>query len=514
MGFFDFVKSLVGIGGCSMALELDAERVPVGGILSGRAILTGADKDYPVTSIKVKLLYVHVEAQEDSPLPQIDTRVMIDNTIANDEQIEAGGTLERSFTVQIPGGTEPSAHNVSYQVLVTADIPGLKDPSAKAELEVIEPEEGASMDLGGLYAKWPALQGTAEQPLVQAIRDLGYDHSEYDEERNYAIAEPLLAKFMRHESSRVREVALEAWSRVIGDEATPENVAALQGYLSSVDQDDDEILEVIEAAARFGRAGGLALLEPLLDHSRSKVREKIAWSIGLYADDVGKGLILLQKMVDDPDIHVRAQVIDAMSNFDGNGVVMQQLSDLAQDRQTPLPIRRKLPFALRRSWKFESVVWPGLVALASDEDTEVRERVADVMSSYTEAEGAPQLVEALLADPEAGVRAKMAYEICNFPEDKVGGFQVLLEGLASDDDDGRVRTSALSSLAKGRPVDEVVAYYRGWMERDPSEDVLRGIVHGIKFEEEPEYKLLLSELSNCPFPSVAREARDGFEFQR
>ena len=37
MGFFDFVKSMFGIGGCSMELELDADRVTVGGGSRGAA---------------------------------------------------------------------------------------------------------------------------------------------------------------------------------------------------------------------------------------------------------------------------------------------------------------------------------------------------------------------------------------------------------------------------------------------------------------------------------------------
>ena len=81
MGLWDFITSLFG-GGAKMDLQLDASEVPVGGILSGKAILIGASKDYPVTSVKVQLVYVETTFEEDSSLPKIDFRVLMDNTIA------------------------------------------------------------------------------------------------------------------------------------------------------------------------------------------------------------------------------------------------------------------------------------------------------------------------------------------------------------------------------------------------------------------------------------------------
>lgn len=513
MGMMDFVMSLFGVGACKMEVKLDAAQVPVGGILSGKAVLLGGARPYPVNSVNVKLLYVLVESQPDSALPKIDTRILVDNAVATNAEIAANGRNEYEFTLQIPGGTEPTAHNCSYQVLVTADIPGLKDPSAKADLKVVEAAEGApSLDLGAIYARWPALKGTAEHPLAQAIRDLGYAHNEWDETANLRIAEPILAKFLRHESEHVRHAALEAWSRVIGDEASKENLATLKAYLQAADPEGDEVLAALEAAGRFGKCGGIDLLEPFATHPREEIRERVARAVGWHARDVGKGLILLQKMADDASVHVRAQVIDSLAEFDQNAVVMKRLAELAQDPSTPVAIRRKLPYGLRRSWKFPDVVWPGIRALAKDEDHEVRRMVADVMSSYSEAAGAADVIRALLGDREADVRKAMAFELINFPEEALAAWRKPLETLAETDPEREVRTNAIASLSRGRPVDEVVGYYRGWMTKDPSEAVLRGIVHGIKFQEDPKYKAILKELSGCPYPQVAKEARDGFEF--
>ena len=173
-------------------------------------------------------------------------RVLIDNSVANNEHLSANQTKEWNFTFGIPAGTEPTGTGVSYLVKVVADIPGIKDPSAKADLKVKEQEEGgANLTLDGLYARWPALRGTAEQPLVDALRDMRWSHSEWDKEKDLIVAEPLLARLMREGSADVQAAALETWSSIIGDRARKENLKVLSDFLSRPDIDQVDRKSVV-----------------------------------------------------------------------------------------------------------------------------------------------------------------------------------------------------------------------------------------------------------------------------
>jgi len=362
-----------------------------------------------------------------------------------------------------------------------------------------------------MYHRWPALRGAAEGPLCDALRDVGYSHSDWDEANNLGSMEPVIARFLKHESESVRSAALETWSRLIGDNPTAANVATLAAVLKDAKPEANDTMEAIEAAARFRKVGGLALLEPLAKHPSAAVRSRVAWSIGVHGSDVGKGLMLLQTMLNDADLEVRVKVVEAIAAFSENGVVMKALASMAVDPATPIALRRALPYSLMRGWNFQDVVWPGLAHLSRDEDHDVRRKVASVVTGYTASAGAMEVVSALLADEDPEVRREMAYQVRNCPEDAVAPLRPRLMALAQDADRD-VRTSAIGSLPRGMEVDEVVSLYRGWMSTDPSEPVLRGIVQGIKYEMEPQYKAILNDLTSSAYPDVAREAKDGFAY--
>ncbi len=519
MGFFDFVKSMFGIGGCKMEVELDAQQVAVGGVLAGRCRVIGADKEYPLTSVNVRLLYVSVQSKEDSAIPDIETRILVDNVLATNEVIPANGKREYDFTVQIPGGTEPTAHNVSYSVLVVADIPGLKDPSAKTDLKVVEAEEGAqATDLASLYSRWPALQGTAEQPLIDALWDLRNSHRDWDENSNFSGAEPVVAKFLRHDSSRVRSTALEVWSHLIGDEATPANIRTLQGAIQLADEsgsDDDlrVMQEGVEAAARFAKAGGVAILEKYAKHDNAKVRKKVAQSIGWHANDVGKALMVLQSMMDDPEIGVLTDVISALANFSGNGVIFQKLTDLALNPDTPLALRREVAGCLARGWEFYDIVWPGVKHLANDADPEVRRRVSQSLSNFMQREDAAEVAKPLFSDDDVEVRRAVSREARYFPSKSMDDWRPILEEMATGDADRQVQANAVRSLINGFEPEKVAEHYQAWLAKGPSEEIQQAIVHDIMYDKNPVYAPLLQTLKGSQYPSVAEDAQRGIEYE-
>ena len=49
-----------------------------------------------------------------------------------------GSQQQFAFRLTVPSTLPPSAHNVSFQVVVNADIPGVKDPTAKVDVKVVE----------------------------------------------------------------------------------------------------------------------------------------------------------------------------------------------------------------------------------------------------------------------------------------------------------------------------------------------------------------------------------------
>jgi HEAT repeat protein len=517
MGLWDFITSLFG-GGAKMDLQLDASEVPVGGILSGKAILIGASKDYPVTSVKVQLVYVETTFEEDSSLPKIDFRVLMDNTIAQNETLSAGQTREFSFTFQVPTGTEPSASNVSYQVKVVADIPGIKDPNKIAELKVLEPDEdgsgAATMSLEGLYARWPALRGTAERPLVDALRDMRWSHSDYDAEKDLIIAEPLVARLMREGSAEVQAAALETWSAIIGDRARKENIKTLGDILKQPNVDEDVLYEALDAAGRFAAVGGVALLSDFAKHPTERIRERVASAL-TYSGGEGKDKrALLLTLTADESHRVRAQAVRGLGEYAEDRDTLKRLAALAQSETHP-DVLVAVMSSSRSGFYYDhgDLLFNTLTTLSKHSYVDVRREVANSMGAAVgRVKGADQIALALMEDAESEVRSTAAYEVQNMNDEDRAVFKPLLKKLAESDPSGEVRTSAIDAFQSVFTKEETLAFYGALMQNEPTEAVLRGIVHGIKYEGDAEYKAILKTLSSCQFPRVADEARDGFEY--
>ena len=272
-------------------------------------------------------------------------------------------------------------------------------------------------------------------------------------------------------------------------------------------------MEAIEAAARFAKAGGIGILEPYAKHEEPKVRKKVAWAIGAFANDVGKGLILLQSMMDDSDMGVLTQVVESLSDFNGNGVVMQRLNDMALAPEMPVALRRELASGLGRGYEFPDIVWPGLQKLAADEDPEVRRRVSRSLSNHAEREGIEDVVRALLADSDAQVRRAIAQELRYVREELITPMRPVLEALAETDNDREVQANAVRSLVNGFTPEQTAEHYTTWMGKRPTEEVLRTIVYDIKYDQNDAYKPLLEALTGSEFPEIAEAAREGLAYE-
>ncbi len=499
-------------GGTSVEVLLDATQVPEGGILSGRAVLRGGKKDLQLTSLNVRLLYVHVESRDDSPLPDIDTRILLDNAIAANQPLPAGQESTFPFQLQIPPGTEPTAHNVSYTVMVVADIPKVKDPSAKADLVVVEGAGGASaMGSEELYRRWPALRGTAEQPLIDALHDM-YS-AVWDERDELMVAEPLLAGLIRHHGGEVRRQAIETWAHLLDDRARPENLRLLE-ELAASDLDKDTTRSLIEAAAKFADEGAMPIVARFAQHPDPEIRREVASKLRFAAADqfAGKRELLLQ-MAQDGDQEVRAAAYDAFSDYREDPQVMQ-LCVQAID-QDPSPEVQKACIGVLCFGHHHGMLDLTLAVYErhlQNQYEAVRVEIADNIHWLPEEHAARvgPLVQRLLSDPSEEVRRKMAWQFRNmegFPS-----LAPLLQHSIQNDPSERVRMDGLGALSSVMPVDQAVAYYQQRLQSSPPTESLHwALLEGVRWKEEPSARQLCQQLTQSPFPDVARNAREELE---
>lgn len=503
MGFFDFVKGLFG-GGARLTVRLDADDVPAGGVLSGQATLIGAARPYPVTAVKVRLCCVAVE-----------TRALLERTLAVDDTIGAREEKSYAFHLAIPPGTRPSAHDVGYECHVLADIPGIKDAVGRAKLRVVAGRDARTIGVDELYARWPALRGGDEGPLIEALGDMRYTHTAGDPTSDLLVAEPALARLMRDAASEdVRRAALDTWSTVVGERATRRHVQTLKEFMQRGDLAESTLREAIEAAAKFARSGGIEVLQRFAGHPSPELRRHVVTAAGLYGGETRSVRQLLEALLDDADARVRAEVFERLGNFADDPAILRRIAEQALRDGSPDVQRGCIHGLSSAFWREQAeVAAPVFARLADSEHVEVRKTLA----YWTAANGGQPTLRAvvlrLLADPHEEVRHEVAYYLANAPEEARGPFLPRLRELADDDPSDQVRQAAIATLGASLPKHEVVEYYRGLMAAAPREKILRGVVHGIKFKTDPEFKAILRELSGCRFAEVAREARDGFEYR-
>jgi HEAT repeat protein len=514
MGLFDLVRSLFG-GGTALSVKLDADEVAVGGVLSGRATLTGANRRLPVTAVRVRLFCVSLATPQDLPVPRAETRVLLDDTIAACETSGAGEARAYAFSLRIPHGARPSAHNVAYECHVLADIPGNKEAVGKATLRVVPAVTPGTVAAEELHARWPALRGGEEGALIEALGDMRYTHTAGDPTSDLLVAEPALARLMREGASEaLRRAALDTWSTVVGERATRKHVLTLREFVQRGELAEPTLREAIEAAAKFARAGGIEVLHQFAGHASPAIRRHVAAAAGLYGGETRQVRQLLEALADDADAGVRAEVFERLGNFGDDPAVLQRIAAQALRDASPEVQRGCIEGLSSAFWREQAeVAVPVFAHLAGSDDRQVRKTLA-----YRTAANAGQptlraVALRLLADADAQVRHEIAFNLVNAQEEARGPFLPRLRELADGDPADEVRQAAIATLGAWLPKHEVVDYYRRLMASSPGEQILRGIVHGARFKTEPEFKAILRELSTSRFAEVAREAREGFDYR-
>jgi HEAT repeat protein len=492
-------------GGTGVELQLDATQVPVGGMLSGRVIVRGGKKDLSITDLRVRLLYVCVTARDDSPIPNIDTRILVDHAITANQPLPSAAEQSYTFQLQIPGGTNPTAHNTSYKVTAVADIPGVKDPSSTVDLKVMDSVGTASFD--EIYARWPALRGSAERPLIDALWD--FNNAIWNEREALVTAEPLLAGIIRSNGGEARKAAINAWANLLDGHVRKEHLRLL-GELTSMDLDIETTKQVVEAAAKFADEGALGYVQGFVRHPDPEIRRALGQALRFGAADSfpGKRDLVLALAVDQ-DAEVREAAFGALSDFRNDVQVMQMCA--AQIDRDPSP---DVQAACIGALCFGHHHGMGELTLhvyerhLANPHERVRKAIAEEVHWLpdTARQHVASLVHRLLQDPSDEVRRAMAWQFRNLSE--MAELAPMLRYVIDNDASSEVRKDALGALTAVVPIPEAVAFYRQRLQQIPSEDTAWGVLDGVRFKDDPAAKALLAELANSPFASVARAARD------
>ncbi|MEZ4451623.1 MAG: HEAT repeat domain-containing protein [Nannocystaceae bacterium] len=497
-------------GGTKLDLTLDAAQIPAGGVLSGRLTLHGGKKALTLTSLKVRLVYFLVKSKEGSSLPEIDTRVILDQTLASGEDLPAETVRDYEFRFQIDKDTAPSGDGVSYKVMAAADIPKVADPTAEATFTITE---GAGMDLDVLtlddaYARWPNLQSDDEEELVDGLRDVHL--ACYSERENLQVLEPILAGHIRSGTTEVRKQALEAWANLLDGFVRKEHLKLLNELAAQRTMDRDFLREVITAAAKFADEGALPLIKELARSPDPEVREEVAQQLRFAASDKFKGkLDLLQSMAADPVDTVRAAVIGAYSDYRDNKKVMAWVAEqIGKDPSPKVQAACVSTLALLHHHGQGALTLQVYERCLGSEHQEVRKELTENLQWLGEENEAAirRLAERLLADRDPEIRRSMAWQFVNLRD--FPGLAPLVHRAAADPDP-KVRADALFGMSSVTEAPQLVAIYRQRLGEEPTESIHWGVISGLRdHSETTEGQALLQELTRSPMSDIARSARE------
>lgn len=508
-------------GGTQLEMKLETAVIPEGGTLAGTLSLSGGKKPLKLTALKVRLVYVKVTSVPGQSLPKIEMQVLLDNTVIANQDLAPASMNKYSFSFAVPTGTDPKG---TYKVIAVADIPGVKDPSADADLKVISPHsEGANPGLfGGLFkgapkedeilGRFPGLMSTDEDKLWQGMHDLLC--AAYDVDNNFAHIAPYLAKKMGPgHNDRVRSQALSTWGNVLNNRATPAHIKALEDMAADKTLSSDMMREVVTVAAKFAEEGAWSLVEKLAKHENPDVRSEMASRLYFDADkDIAGRKPLLVAMSADADAGVRAAAYRSFSDFNDDKAIVQKAIAACQSDPSPdvqkaciaaiaLAHHREIPGAK------ELVLDTFLAHAQSNPHGSVRKEIADVVHWLPVDPKTATIVTVLLGDRDVEVRRQMAWQSVNMSEHKE--LRELFVRAAVSDSDEEVRGNALGGLDRLMSLPEAITFLKKRLVEDATEKTAWACFNVVKFQQEDAgARAFMKELSTVPFARVAQRARE------
>lgn len=502
-------------GGTQLELKLDLDKVPPGGTVAGTVTLTGGKKPLKLTALKVEVVSVKVEAKEGSSLPSIDIRVLTSNIVAQDRDLAPGSLNKFEFRCKLPDDVRPDA---TYKVQASADIPGVKDPSADVGLTVIGGRGGALAGIksmlgmaGGedeVLGRYPNLTSHDTDEVESALHELQCDA--YDRDNNFTGVHGFLLRLVEtHRDDGVRRAALAAWGTVLDDRAKPEHIRALEA-LASRDLPGDLMEEVVVVAAKFAEEGAMPLVQKLARHPVPEVRKRLATAMYLDADrDLPGRRDLIVGLCQDQDVGVRAAAFGACASLVEDAEVMRWVA--ASAAQDPSPeVQRACMSAIALAGNYDGtdlLFQTYLQHVQHNPNADVREEIAQNVHWLPADPRLQQLVTALFSDRSAEVRRALAWQGANMSEHPE--LRELFVHVAVNDPDDTVRADALRGMTNFFPLPEAVAFMRQRLAVDRTEKAYWAALNAVESHmPEREAQALLQEIARGPFSSAASRARE------
>jgi len=501
-------------GGVEVSVKLNAEQVPLGGLLSGTVKLQGGKKDLTLTNLSVRLIYTKVVVKKDSPMPEIDASVLLNHTLAVNQALPAERESSYDFKLEIPNGMQPSSEHISYTVQAHADIPGVKDPSADVKFKVVETAAvgDSQMTLEELYTRWPALRGGDDEALRDALWNMKSAH--YDKV-DLIIAEPILADFVKNGSSRVQSVALDTWGIIINERVRKEHVKLLEELSQRADLESSMKRQVAETTVSFADEGALPLLKSMVKSSDEEFREFAAYYLSYASrkDRIKNTKEILLSLTQDPNAKVRAAAFAGLVRYvsDRNilELVVKQI-DTDPSVEVQAEAIEDLPSYYTDN---PEVIMATLLKHVQSRHSEVKVKIASRLYNLpaAEVERVAPMVQRLLSDPDKEVRRSMAWSFCNmehFPQ---------LAGLAREcaekDPDEDVRYEALSGLGGLMDAESLVQYYSQRLQSDSSERMQFAAMSGCRNRhKDAPARAMLEQLAKSSYQNVADAAKSALSY--
>lgn len=502
-------------GGTQLELTLDLDKIPPGGTVAGTITLSGGKKPLKLTALKVEVVAVLVESKVDDDFPKIDVKVLASMILAQDRDLAPGSRNKFELRCKLPDDANPAA---TYKVVATADIPGVKDPSAEAALKVVGASRSAFAGLKSVLGmgasedevlgRFPGLLSRDTDELEGALHELQCEA--YDRDNNFTGAHAFLLRLVEtHREADVRRAALAAWGTVLDNRAKPEHIRALEA-LAGRDLPPDLMEEVVTVAAKFAEEGAMPLVQQLARHPAPQVRARLATAMYLDADSelAGRRELILG-LCQDADVGVRAAAFGACASLVEHLDVVGWVAASAARESSPEVQRACISaIALAGNYGGADLLFQTYLAhVQHNPSAEVRQEVADALHWLPADPRLTQLVELLFADPSAEVRRALAWQGNNMSEHPELRDH-FLHAATSDPDEG-VRADALRGVDKFLGLPETVGFLRQRLAHDRNEKAHWAALNAIE-DHMParEARELLQELSRGPFSAVAERARE------
>ena len=508
MGLLD---SMFG-GGTGLAITLDTTTSSPGSVIGGKVLLTGGKKPLKLTELKVSLLFVKVQTKEGQALPDIDARVVASQVVAASGDIPPGSQQSFSFRITVPGDLPPSAHNISFNVVANADIPGVKDPSAKAELKIVEASKDKNhrIPLNEIEARWPNLRSQNEDDLIEALRD--FFLACYSDGAELMEGEQLIGWYVQNgATAAIRKGALEAWANLVDNRVEPRHLQMLYAVANTPALDDDTFEQVIIAATKFAEEGALNLVQQLAAHQNAEIREKVAANLRFNAASKfnGKRELLVQ-LAQDQVPAVRKAAVGALSDFNDDQQLMYWVANMSDQDPDPNVQAECLS-------TLGLVHYHGLGELAlqvyekhlASPNASVRSKIADQLGSQPEAavQRVWGIAQRLAQDPDEEVRRTLAFQFCNMY--KMPQLLPIAQQMAQQDPSVEVRREALGSMASLMQPAQAAQLYGQLFSQAKSEDEIWPLVRGLRnHSDNKDVKRVLSQIGQSPYEGVANAARE------